>query len=60
MYETLITNKLFDEKTLDITKPRNITMDMFWGPFLFLFIGVIVSFIAAVIEIYYFKKTGKV
>ncbi len=45
---------------LYVYKPRQITLDMFWGPLVLLVIGVVLSGVIAGVEILYFKCKGRV
>ena len=59
-YTKVLSDTLLPKHALKMGKPNNVTMHMFWGPFVFLLIGVVISSLAMFAEIYYFKQTGKV
>ena len=45
---------------MSVNKPKRIDLSMFWGPLVMIAVGVILSVIVGLAEIFYFKYRGRV
>ncbi len=49
-----------DMSQLFVNKPKQINLDMFWGPLVLLVIGIVLTGVIAAVEMLYYKYRGRV
>lgn len=57
---TTIEETVSTASTLEVNEPKRVSVGMFWSPLVVMILGVILSFIVAVAEIFWYKYRGRV